>query len=491
MAHSSQLPTIISLLFLIISTSAAGTSTSPFTFQENGGDGYQLGGPGIAPEIRVAPDEFPGVIRAANDLAIDFGRVLGVNATVVSANWNTTVSTNPLKPIILVGTAGHSSLIDNLVASGKLTTAAISDKWETFSYQVIPAPWQGKDAVLTISGSDMRGTIFGIYDISEQIGVSPWYWWADVAPVKRQYIYARGPAVVQGPPSVKFRGIFFNDESPCLTSWGHVNFKDSQYGSPFITDFYKRVFELVLRMKANYVWPAMWSSMFYLDDAKNGPTATEYGVFMGTSHHEPMARADKEQSRFLKGSWDWRSNKANVQNFMQEGVTRSKNWSTVYTLGMRGSGDAASATLTSSALEEVIQWQQSTLTKTLERDLSTVPQAWVMYKEVPGYWQNGMKVSNDVTLLWTDDNRGNIRRIPIANETTRRGGSGMYYHFDYVGDPRNYKWINSIQLTKTWEQMSLGYKRGIRNIWIANIGDLKGLVGRDCSNFLIPFPKPN
>lgn len=172
----------------------------------------------------------------------------------------------------------------------------------------------------------------------------------------------------------------------------------------------------------------------------------------------------------MKGSWDWRSNKANVQTFMQEGVTRSKNWSTVYTLGMRGSGDAASATLTSSALEEVIQWQQSALTKTLGRDLSTIPQAWVMYKEVPGYWQNGMKVSDDVTLLWTDDNRGNIRRIPIANETTRKGGSGIYYHFDYVGDPRNYKWINSIQLTKTWEQMSLSYERGIRNIWLQILG---------------------
>jgi len=147
---------------------------------------------------------------------------------------------------------------------------------------------------------------------------------------------------------------------------------------------------------------------------------------------------------------------------------------------MRGSGDAASATLSSSALEEIIAWQQQTLTKAVGKPLSEIPQAWVMYKEVPGYWQAGMKVSDDVTLLWSDDNRGNIRRVPIGNEEKRSGGSGMYYHFDYVGDPRNYKWINTIQLQKTWEQMTLTYDSGIRNIWIANVGDLKALVSFVC-----------
>lgn len=466
-------------LGLVAGGSASITKPSAFTFSADG-TGLQLGGPSLAPEIRVAPNDFPGVIRAANELAVDFGKVLGVNATVVVADWASTssskASASGSRPIIVVGTVGRSSLIDNLAASRKLDTAAVANKWETFSYQVVQAPWDGRDSIFAILGSDLRGTTFGVYDVSEQIGVSPWYWWADAPPTARKYIWASSTgAHTEGPPSVKFRGIFLNDESPCLTSWGHAKYKDSKYGSPFITDFYKRIFELVLRLKGNYVWPAMWSSMFYLDDANNGPTATEYGIFMGTSHHEPMARADKEQGRFLKGSWDWKSNKAGVQAFMEEGATRSKNWSTIYTLGMRGSGDAASATLTSSALEEVIGWQQSTLTKALGKPLSQIPQAWVMYKEVPGYWQKGMKVSDDVTLLWSDDNRGNIRRVPIANETARVGGSGMYYHFDYVGDPRNYKWINTIQLQKTWEQMTLAYDRGIQNIWLANVGDLKGL----------------
>ncbi|KAK0635441.1 hypothetical protein B0T17DRAFT_612306 [Bombardia bombarda] len=474
--------TAVATLFLSSPGDAYKTqqSTSIFSFSPDG-TGLQLGGPSLAPEIRVSPEDFPGVIRVANDLAADFGKVLGVNGTVVVADWSAAISSSQktTRPIIIVGTAGKSTLIDNLVATKKVDVSAVANKWEAFTYQVAQAPWAGKeDGVFVIAGSDLRGTVFGAYDVAERIGVSPWYWWADVPPTKRQAIWVQNSPEArhtEGPPSVKYRGIFLNDESPGLTSWGHAKFKDSKYGSPFITDFYKRIFELVLRLKGNYVWPAMWSSMFYLDDENNGPTATLYGIFMGTSHHEPMARADKEQGRFLKGSWDWKSNKAGVQTFMQEGATRSRNWSTIYTLGMRGSGDAASATLTSASLVEIIKWQQSTLTKALGKPLSEIPQTWVMYKEVPGYWQKGMDVSDDVTLLWSDDNRGNIRRVPVANETNRRGGSGIYYHFDYVGSPRNYKWINTIQLQKTWEQMTLAYDRGIRNIWLANVGDLKAL----------------
>ncbi|KAK4151306.1 hypothetical protein C8A00DRAFT_17270 [Chaetomidium leptoderma] len=447
---------------------------SIFSFS-SAGTGLQLGGSDLAPEIHVAPNDLPGVKRVASDLAADFGRVLGVNGTVVVADWDTTVSKSSPRPVILLGTIGQSSLIDTLASKKLLDTAAVASKWETFSYQVISKPWDGRDAVFVIAGSDMRGTVFGAYDVAEQIGVSPWHYWGDVPPTKRQYIWASNAVHTEGPPSVKYRGIFLNDEAPGLTGWGGKRFQKSQYGSPFVTDFYKHIFDLVLRLKGNYLWPAMWSSMFYLDDTKNGPTATEYGIFMGTSHHEPMARADKEQGRFLNGAWDWSKNKAGVKAFMEAGVTRAKNWSTVYTLGMRGSGDAASPTLTSNALQEVIQWQQSALKSILGKSLSDVPQAWVMYKEVPGYWQKGMDVSEDVTLLWSDDNRGNIRRIPIGTEGNRRGGAGMYYHFDYVGSPRNYKWINTIQLQKTWEQMTLAYDSGVHNIWIANVGDLKGL----------------
>lgn len=382
MAPFSGLVSFVATFLLLCTPTSAGYTQKPsiFTFS-SGGSGLQLGGPNLAPEIRVAPNDLPGVKRVANDLAIDFGRVLGINGTVVVADWSSTVSQkSSSKPIILLGTVGQSSLIDNLATSKKLDTAPIAKKWETFSYQVVHTPWDGQSAAFVIAGSDMRGTVFGAYDVSERIGVSPWHYWADVPPTKRQYIWANSDVHTEGPPSVKYRGIFLNDEAPGLTGWGGIKFKKSQYGSPFVTDFYKLIFDLVLRLKGNYVWPAMWSSMFYLDDPKNGPTATEYGIFMGTSHHEPMARADKEQGRFLSGSWDWSKNKANVQKFMEEGPARSKNWSTLYTLGMRGSGDAASPTLTSTALEEVIRWQQSALTRILGKPLSEIPQAWVMYK---------------------------------------------------------------------------------------------------------------
>ncbi len=197
--------------------------------------GLQLGGPGISPEIRVSPDDFPGVLRVANDLAADFGQVLGTNGTVMKADWaSSSTNKGSGKPLIVLGTIGRSSLIDGLASSGKLSTAGVRGKWETFSYQVISNPWAEQDAALVIAGSDMQGATFGAYDISERIGVSPWYWWADVVPTKREYIWARSQSYMEGPPSVKFRGIFLNDESPGLTSWGHGKYKDSQYGSPFI-----------------------------------------------------------------------------------------------------------------------------------------------------------------------------------------------------------------------------------------------------------------
>ena len=454
-------------------SASSDTSASSFTFSStaNGQAGLQLAGPDSPPQILVSSGDLPGVRRAASDLAADFGRVLGTNATVLNKD---AVPTDAPSPAIIVGTIGSSKLVDDLIASKLVDVSKIKGKWEAYISQPI-AGKDGSPGALAIVGSDLRGTSFGVYDISEQIGVSPWYWWADVPPTKRQYIFAPAEAKVQGSPSVKFRGIFFNDEAPALTNWANANFPKSQYGNPFTSEFYGKVFELLLRLKANYLWPAMWNGMFYVDDAKNGPLATEYGVYIGTAHHEPMARADKEQGRFCSGRWDWASNQANIKKFMTEGASRAKNWTTIFTLGMRGSGDAASATLTSKSLEEIIKWQQSTLQTEVGKELSEIPQAWVMYKEVPGYWQKGMDVSDDVTLLWSDDNRGNIRRIPTEKERQRRGGSGIYYHFDYVGSPRNYKWINTIQLQKTWEQMHLNYVSGNQQMWIVNVGDLKAL----------------
>ncbi|CAG8977356.1 hypothetical protein HYALB_00011371 [Hymenoscyphus albidus] len=356
------------------------------------------------------------------------------------------------------------------LAGGTSTANLILSTGDFKGVQRAGADLAGLASALVMAGSDKRGSIYGIYDISEQIGISPWYWFADVATSPQANIYALDTVKTQGPPSVKYRGIFLNDEQTALTNW--VNQKYGGYNSKF----YVNVFELLLRLRANYLRPTMWDSMFNLDDAKNPQLADEYGIVMGTSHTEPLTRATKEQSRYMSGKWDWASNKNNVIKFLTDGAKRAKPYEVVYTMGMRGIGDEASPTLSSSSLADVIKSQQSILSSNVNVNLSQVPQMWCLYKEVGGYYQADLKVPDDITLLWSDDNNGNMQRLPIASEVSRQAGAGVYYHFDYVGDPRNYKWINTISLEKTWEQIHLTYEYNARQIWIVNVGDLKPLV---------------
>jgi hypothetical protein len=465
-------------LFVFANKASAIGQHASLSFDNTPG-GLKLGGTNFAPTIIIDSKDWPGVTRAGNDLANDFGLVTGTKAkiaTSVSGITNTTA-------IIIVGTIGKSPLIDNLVSSGKLEVGATKGKWEAFTSQLVSDPAPGISSALVLAGSDKRGTIYAIYDISEQIGVSPWYWWADVPPKKNTSIYALPVTKTQGPPSIKYRGIFLNDEQPALTGWVKAN-----YGK-YDSRFHAKVFELLLRLRANYFWPAMWDAKFYTDDMKNGPLADEMGIVMGTSHTEPMARADKEKVK----PWDWKSNQNNLKKYMQDGLTRAKNWETLWSLGMRGDGDTASPTLDAKSLVDVINYQQSIMKTTFgTQDISKVPQMWCVYKvsfvplaicaatdpeqEVGGYYQAGMKIPDDVTILWSDDNSGNIQRLPIPSEVNREGNAGVYYHFDYVGSPRNYKWINTIQLSKTWEQMHLAWAKNATEIWIVNVGDLKPLV---------------
>ncbi|KAF1993415.1 glycoside hydrolase family 115 protein [Amniculicola lignicola CBS 123094] len=456
------LASILSILALATSAIAIGQPASlAFTSIEGG---LKLGGSGTAsaPTIVIDSKDWPGVTRAGNDLANDFGLVTGNKAKVATGTSGLANT-----PVIIAGTVGKSTLIDSLVSSGKIDVSGIKGKWESFTSQLVSNPVEGISSALILAGSDKRGTIYALYDISEQIGVSPWYWWADVPPKKKTTIFALPSTKTQGPPSIKYRGIFLNDEQPALQNWANVN-----YGGKFDSRFHARVFELLLRLRANYFWPTMWNSKFYVDDAKNGPLADEMGIVMGTSHTEPLARADKEKVK----PWDWKSNQANLKTFMQGGATRAKTWETLWTMGMRGDGDTASPTLDAKSLVDVINFQQTALKSVLGvSDLSKTPMMWCLYKEVGGYYQAGMKIPDDVTLLWSDDNSGNIQRLPVANEVGRLGNAGVYYHFDYVGDPRNYKWINTIQLSKTWEQMHLAYRKDATQIWIVNVGDLKPL----------------
>ena len=369
---------------------------------------------------------------------------------------------------VLIGTIGKSAVIDDLIRRHKLDVSGIAGKWESAISTIVDRPMPGIRRALVIAGSDKRGTIFGIYDLSEQIGVSPWYWWADVRVPHQDALFVEPGRHVLPEPAVKYRGIFLNDEAPSLTGW--VNEKYGGYNSKF----YVRVFELLLRLKANYLWPAMWNSAFAADDPLNARLADEYGIVMSTSHEEPMMRAEKEWTRGGHGPWDYTTNAKEIDDFWRAGMQRNRSYEEVVTLGMRGANDTAMSSSTNTALlEQVVADQRRILKETVNPDLTKIPQVWALYKEVQTYYEKGMRVPDDVTLLWSDDNWGNLRRLPTAEERKRPGGAGIYYHFDYVGGPRSYKWLNTYSITKVREQMNLALAYGADRIWVVNVGDLK------------------
>lgn len=412
----------------------------------------------------VDAQDHAGVVLAAKDFQADVARVTG--HTPELTHELTDLGTNA----VLVGTIGRSAIIDRLIREGKIDASQIVGKWEAFLIQVVSVPVPGVAKGLVIAGSDKRGTIFGVYDLSEQIGVSPWYWWADVPVVRREALFVRPGMYVEGPPAVQYRGIFLNDEAPALSGWVHEKFGNYNH------KFYTKVFELILRMKGNFLWPAMWDNSFNTDDPLNPKLADEYGIVMSTSHHEPMMRAWKEWERLgnKRGSWDYSKNAEALRAFWTEGIERTKDYEKIITLAMRGDGDEPMSQEANIALlEKIVTDQRKIIAEKINPDLAAVPQVWALYKEVQGYYERGMRVPDDVILLWCDDNWGNLRRLPTAQERQRAGGAGIYYHFDYVGGPRNYKWLNTVPITKVWEQMNLAWQYDANRIWVVNVGDLK------------------
>jgi hypothetical protein len=417
---------------------------------------------GSAAMLYVDPNEYAGVARAAQDLQADIFRVSGRNALIKEDGKSLSGD------VVLIGTIGKSRIIDQLIRQRKIDISQIAGKWESTLIQVVPHPLPGVARGLVIVGSDKRGTIYGIYDLSEQIGVSPWYWWADVPVEHKDALFVKAGRWVQGEPAVKYRGIFLNDEAPSLTGWAQEKF------GGFNHQFYEKVFELLLRLKANFLWPAIWGNAFNEDDPLNPKLADEYGIVMGTSHHEPMLRAQQEWKRHGKGPWDYTANAKTLDAFWEQGIERNKNYESVITLGMRGDGDMPMSEKDDIALlEKIVADQREIIARHQTPTLASDPQVWALYKEVQGYYEKGMRVPDDVTLLWCDDNWGNIRRLPTADERKRSGGAGIYYHFDYVGGPRSYKWLNTYSITKVWEQMNLASAYGANRIWIVNVGDLK------------------
>lgn len=437
-----------------------------------GRKGFAVASGGGAAPVVVDPGDFPGVLRAAGDLARDIGRVCGVEASL--AKPGEPVARSP----ILVGTLGRSPPIDRLAQDGKLDVGKIRGQWEAYSLQTVRQPWPGVAEALVIVGSDRRGTIYGVYDLCENIGVSPWYWWADVPVVTRERVTVDYGLYVQGSPAVKYRGLFLNDEQPCLGKWTTEKFGGMN------SQFYGRLFEVILRLRGNYLWPAMWDNAFAEDDPDNARLAEDYGVVMGTSHHEPMMRAHKEwtrrRERIGNGEWNYATNKEPLKAFFREGIARNKANEMLVTIGMRGDGDVGMASTGGMAsdiklLETIMADQRQIIADEMGAEAASVPQLWALFTEVQKFYDAGLQVPDDVTLLFTDDNIGNLRRLPTAEERGRKGGSGIYYHMDMNGGPFSYKWLNSNPLPKIWEQMNLAHKYGATQIWIANVGDFKPL----------------
>lgn len=430
---------------------------------------------GISGKILLDEKDDSAVKIAVANLQKDFERVSGRQAEMMFLPQG--------KRLIIIGSLA-SNYIKILIKNGKINEKELKGKNEKYIMTVVHNPLPGVDEALVIVGSDRRGTVYGTYELSEQIGVSPWYDWADVPVIKHQNLSIKPGTYTAGEPVVKYRGIFLNDEAPCLTTWVY-NTYGTKYGDH---RFYSRVFELLLRLRANYLWPAMWSWSFYADDNKNSKTANEMGIIMGTSHHEPMARNHQEWARKRKeyGEWDYRTNQKNIDQFFKEGIQRAKDTEDLITIGMRGDGDTPMGgkegedhkTVPNDAeniklLEKIIRNQRNIIKDVTGKTADKTPQMWALYKEVQRYYDNGLKPPDDVIVLLSDDNWGNLRRLPRGKEKNHSGGYGIYYHVDYVGAPRNSKAINVSPIQNIWEQTQLAYDYGVDKIWIVNVGDLK------------------
>lgn len=430
-----------------------------YVLHESAPGAFRLAAGGTAASILVSGEDWQGVVRAASDLGDDVRKVTGTAAQVVTAD-------TPRRGAIIVGTIGKSPLIDGLVEAGRLNVDGVKGQWESFVIETV-------DGSLVVAGSDKRGTIYGIYDISEKIGVSPWYWWADVQPRKSASLYVRQGRYVQPSPKVKYRGIFINDEWPSFGGWATAKFGGLN------AKMYAHMFELLLRLKANYLWPAMWDTAFNEDDPDNPHLADMYGIIMGTSHHEPMMRAHKEYTRRRGevGEWNYATNKARLDSFFTAGLRRNKAYDNIITIGMRGDGDVAMSDggdqENMRVLADVVKGQREIIRNVYGCDPSEVPQLWAIFTEVQRYYDKDFTVPDDVLLLFCDNNWGYLRRTGPRKEQGRKGGMGLYYHIDMNGGPWNDRWVTTTTVPKLREQLHLAYQTGIDDLWIINVGDLK------------------
>lgn len=443
---------------------------------------FKLYSEGNLAQILVEKEAYDGVRLVANAHANDIMLVTGKKPEIVSDLCEITS-----KSVIIAATLGKNALLEKL----HIDTKAIYGKREVYSLTYVSNPFDGVSEALVIAGSDKRGTIYGIFDISERIGVSPLVYWGDAVPkLQDEVLVDIGGGYVSKEPSVRYRGLFINDDWPAFGGWCHERF------GGYNAKAYEPVFQLILRLKGNYLWPAMWTGIFSEEGPGllNAELADKYGIVMGASHHEPMCRAGAEWQKIYKkygndNTWSFISNSKAITEFWRDGLKRNKDFENVITIGMRGENDSLllgkNATLEDNinVLKNVILTQNELMKEIVNPKLSEIPRMLALYYEVEDFYYGdsttkGLKnweALDGVILMLCDDTFGNLRFIPTDDDRDHNGGFGMYYHYDYHGASISYEWMNTNRLSKTWEQMTMAYDYGIKDLWIVNLGDIKGL----------------
>lgn len=421
--------------------------------------------------------DYAGLSHVAGKLQADITLVTGVEPSIDDA------LTEGFQ--IVAGTIGANPVIDEMIAQGELDVTDIKGKRESYAIRLL-------DRKLIVAGTETVSTLHGMYQISESIGVSPWVYWGDVVPRKQtELVFGEEIVFTSKEPSVKFRGFFMNDEWPSLG-----NFTMNTFGD-FNVRFYDKVFDLLLRLKGNYFWPAMWSASLCLDGSEEDPLAnvklaTDLGITIGNSHHEPLMRSSEEWDKVKTDTnnvgygkdWNYYTNGEGLYRYWEDGVERNKDFKHMITIGMRGERDTTmlpeGSTIQENVelLRRIISDQQEIIKA---KGCEDMPQMLALYKEVEGYYYGGDGVKGlkdwdgleDTILLLSDDNFANVRTLPTKENRDRKAGWGLYYHFDYHGAPVSYEWVNSTPLPKVWEQLTMAYEYGIRDLWIVNVGDIR------------------
>ena len=442
---------------------------------------FVLGKSGVAFFSEV--ETLSGVRKVADKVRLDVERVTDVKPEIVTELKDLSAYT------VIYGTVGNSAVLSQLEEKGLISLSQIRGKREVYSFQLVEKPFPNVESAIVIAGSDKTGTIYGLFCLSELMGVSPLVDWSDVKPAKKnQVVLTEKVNKVSKEPSIKYRGIFINDEWPAFGNWTMKHF------GGFTAEMYDHVFELILRLKGNYFWPAMWTSSFSCDGPGllSAELAYEYGIVIGTSHHEPCIRHGEEYSH-VRGkdsiygdAWNFRSNREGIIKFWEDALKERGKLSNYITLGMRGErdstilGEDSSLEQNIELLRDVLVEQNRLIKENVNENLEETLRCFVLYKEVEEYFYGnettkGLKGSQEldgVTLMLSDDNFGNLRTMPSEEMLKHNGGYGLYYHFDYHGGPCSYEWVNSTYLPKVWEQLTMAYESGIKEIWVVNVGDL-------------------